>query len=245
MSDTWAGLVRFVVVFFAVAGGVAISLLGLPRVALAQPVGLLPGALTSTGDDLPAGVRRVGNVEIATVSFENQALFSVTGPVVRNRDNPGNLRPVEIRVAQIEGNLQQVLSVDLDRSVSLFGAYDTFYDPRTFHVSVTKVDDQPVLVAGDRLHPNDLTLLTVTAQDMRYNAMDREDLAQHWARQLEVVLVAALASRQPQLVRRHIALVPWLLGALALLSLVLWLAWRRLRSQRAVVTGSPRVTNST
>jgi small-conductance mechanosensitive channel len=205
-----------------------------PGCALAQiPAGFLPGALTAASQDLPPGVRRFGNVEIETVTFENQALFVVTGPVVRNRQNPGTLIPVDVRVAQIEGNLQQVLSVDPDRSVSLFGAYETFYDPRTFRVSVTQVDNQPVLVAGDREHPNDLTLLTVTAQDARYNTMAPENLAKRWQRRLEVVLVQALSSRQPQLVSRHVVLVPRLVGALVLLSIVLWLGWRFLRKQRA------------
>lgn len=205
-----------------------------PGCALAQiPAGFLPSALTTSGQELPPGVRRFGNIEIETVTFENQALFVVAGPVIRNRQNPGTLIPVDVRVAQIEGNLQQVLSVDPDRSVSLFGAYETFYDPRTFRVSVTQVDNQPVLVAGDREHPSDLTLLTVTALDARYNTMAPENLAKRWQRQLQVVLVQALASRQPQLVSRHIVLVPRLIGALTLLSIALWLVWRFLRARRA------------
>jgi moderate conductance mechanosensitive channel len=183
-------------------------------------------------------VRRFGNVEIETVTFENQALFVVTGPVVRNRQNPGTLVPVDVRVAQIEGNLQQVLSVDAGRSVSLFGAYETFYDPRTFRVSVTQVDNQPVLVAGDREHPGDLTLLTVTAQDARYNTMAPENLAKRWQRQLEIVLIQALNSRQPQLVRRHLVWLPRVVGVLIVLSSVLWLGWRRLRVGRAALTGA-------
>ncbi len=230
---------RFVTLVSAAIGLVVIVGFVQPCAALAQiPGGLLPGALTASGEELPLGVHRAGNVEIATVDFENRALFTVTGPVIRNRQNPGNLTPVDVRVAQIQGNLQQVLSVDPDRSVSLFGAYDTFYDPRTFRVAVTKVDDQPVLVAGDREHPNDLTLLTVTAQDARYNTMDRDDLAKRWQRQLEIVLVQALNSRQPQLVRRHVVLVPRLVGAMIVLSVVLWLGWRRLRAGRAALSGT-------
>jgi moderate conductance mechanosensitive channel len=209
-----------------------------PGCAIAQIPGFLPGALTASGQELPPGVRRFGNVEIETVTFENQALFVVTGPVVRNHQNPGTLVPVDVRVAQIEGNLQQVLSVDPGRSVSLFGAYETFYDPRTFRVSVTQLDNQPVLVAGDREHPNDLTLLTVTGQDARYNTMATENLAKRWQRQLEIVLIQALNSRQPQLVRRHLVLLPWLVGVLIVLSSVLWLGWRRLRVERAALTGT-------
>jgi small conductance mechanosensitive channel len=211
----------------------------IPPCAARAQGGILPGSIAGSGEALPPGVRRVGNVEIAPVDFENQTLFTITGPVIRDRQNPGNLTPVEVRAAQIEGNVQQVLSVDLDRSVSLFGAYDTYYDPLTFRVSLTKVDDLPVLVAGDREHPNDLTLLTVTAQDARFNNMDAQDLAQRWQRQLQVVLVQALNNRQPQLVRRHLVLVPRLIGALMLVSVALWCVWRRLRAHRTALGDAP------
>jgi small conductance mechanosensitive channel len=190
-------------------------------------------------DQLPAGARRVGNVETANIDFENQTLFTITAPVVRDLQNPGNLAPVAVRAAEIEGNLLQVLSVDPDRSVSLFGAYDTYYDPLTFRVSVTMVDGLPVLVAGDREHPSDLTLLTVTAQDARLNMTDSDDLARRWQRQLQVVLVQALDSRQPLLVRRHLVLLPRLIGAQLLLSLAVWLVWRRLRARRSALMATP------
>jgi small conductance mechanosensitive channel len=206
--------------------------------------GILPGAIVGGVAELPPGVRRVGNLEIANVDFENQTLFSVTGPIIRDPQNPGNVTSVALRAAQIEGNLQQVLSVDPDRSVSLFGAYDTYYDPLTFRVLVTKVDDLPVLVAGDREHPSDLTLLTVTAQDARFNMMDAHELAQLWQRQLQSVLVQALNNRQPQLVRRHLVLVPRLIGALLLLSIALWYLWRRLRAPRAALNERNRIVNS-
>jgi small-conductance mechanosensitive channel len=223
----------FITRMIAVSGLLVLVAFAQPSFVLAQiPGSFLPGALTVSGPELPPGVRRFGNIEIETVTFENRALFVVTGPVIRNRQNTGTLIPVDVRVAQIEGNLQQVLSVDPDRSVSLFGAYETFYDPRTFRVSVTQVDNQPVLVAGDREHPNDLTLLTVTVADARYNSMAPENLAKHWQRLLGTVLVQALQSRQPQLVSRHIVLVPRLVGALVLLSIALWLGWRLLRKRR-------------
>lgn len=197
------------------------------------PGSLLPSGLTSgTSDQLPTGVRRVGNVEIAPVTFENKALFIATGPVVLNRQNPGSLTPVEVRVAQIEENLQQVLIVDPTRTGSLFGAYDTFYDPRTFEVTVTKVGDQPVLVAGDKSHPNDLVLLTVTAQDARYNGTLADDLAKRWQRELQTTLLQALESRQPDVLRRHLVVIPKLLAAMLAVSVVLWLLWRWLRRRR-------------
>ncbi|MGP6158645.1 MAG: mechanosensitive ion channel family protein [Vulcanimicrobiaceae bacterium] len=219
---------------FGVAALCAATLaFALPGRAVAQiPGSLLPAELTNGSSELPAGVRRVGNVEIAPVTFENKQLFIVTGPVVLNRQNPGNLTPVEVRVAQIEENLQQVLIVDPNRTASLFGAYDTFYDPRTFEVSVTKVGDQLVLVAGDKSHPSDLDLLTVTAQDARYEGTLPDDLAKRWQRQLQTTLVQALESRQPDVLRRHLALIPKLIGAMVAVSLVLWLLWRWLRRRR-------------
>ena len=55
-----------------------------PCTARAQG-GILTGSLAPSGDELPPGVHRVGNVETASVVFENQTLFTVTGPVIRNR----------------------------------------------------------------------------------------------------------------------------------------------------------------
>jgi small conductance mechanosensitive channel len=234
----------FITRLIAISGLLVLFAFARPSLVRAQiPGSFLPGALTVSGPELPPGVRRFGNIEIETVTFENHALFVVSGPVIRNRQNPGTLIPVDVRVAQIEGNLQQVLSVDPDRSVSLFGAYETFYDPRTFRVSVTQVDNQPVLVAGDREHPNDLTLLTVTAPDARYNSMAPENLAKRWQRQLQAVLVQALQSRQPQLVSRHVVLVPRLVGALVALSIVLWLAWRFLHKRRVELKALPAAPN--
>jgi small conductance mechanosensitive channel len=222
---------------FGVAALCASTLaLAVPAPSAAQlPGSLLPAALGGANDQLPPGVRRAGNIEIAPVTFENKQLFVVTGPLIANRLNPGNLTPVEQRVGEIEDNLQQVLIVDPNRTVSLFGAYDTFYEPRTFEVTVTKVGDQPVLVAGDKSHPSDVVLLTVTAADARYNGTLPDDLAKRWQRALQSTLTQALASRQPDLLRRHLALVPKLLAAMVAVSLVLWLLWHWLRRRRNVL----------
>jgi small conductance mechanosensitive channel len=201
--------------------------------SLAQiPAGLLPTAPAPSADLLPPGVRRAGNLEISTVSFDHQPLFAVAGPIVRNRQDPGNQIPVEVRAAQIEENLRQVLIVDPGRSVSMFGAYDTVYEPHSFTVTVKKVDGQWVLAAGDAAHGQDLTLMTVTDLDAKYYGMTAEDLAKRLQRQLQDVLVGALESRQPDLVRRHLGRVPWILGGMLVLTLLLWAGRLRVRMWR-------------
>jgi moderate conductance mechanosensitive channel len=64
-------------------------------------------------------------------------------------------------------------------------------------VNVVSVSDHPVIVAGDQAHPNDVTLLTVTAQDSKYYGIPVDDLAKRWQGRLQDVLVRALQSRQP------------------------------------------------
>ncbi len=210
-----------------------VAILGYAGPSQAQiPAGLLPMGPPTPIADVPAGVRRAGNLEITTVSFDHQPLFAIAGPIVRNRQDPGNLVPVEVRGAQIEDNLRQVLIVDPNRTVSLFGAYDTVYDPRTFNVVIKKVDNETVLVAGDAAHGDDLTLMTVTALDALYYGTTTDDLAKRLQRQLHDVLLASLASRQPDLVRRHVARVPWILGGMFALTLVLWFARIRVRAWR-------------
>jgi len=194
---------------------------------------LAPATTTASPPQLPAGVRRVGNVELAPVTFQNRALFDVAGPIIPNRQEPGDQVPVEIRAAQIEENLRNVLINDPQRSGSLFGAYDTYYDPASFRVAVVKVDGFPVLMAGDRSHPNDISLLTVTDQDARYYSMTADDLANRWGRQLQDVLGKALASLQPTVVARHLELLPKIWGALVVLGAALWLVRRRLGKRRA------------
>lgn len=210
-----------------------VAILGYAGPSQAQiPAGLLPMGPPTPVADVPAGVRRAGNLEITTVTFDHQPLFAIAGPIVRNRQDPGNVVPVEVRGAEIEDNLRQVLIVDPNRTVSLFGAYDTVYDPRTFNVAIKKVDNEQVLVAGDAAHHDDLTLMTVTALDALYYGTTTEDLARRLQRQLHDVLLASLASRQPDLVRRNVARVPWILGGMFALTLALWFARMRVRAWR-------------
>ena len=200
------------------------------------PINLLPGTPAAPKtEQLPSGVRRVANFEIASVTFEHKPLFDVTGPLIRDRREPGEQIPVETRVAQIQQNLRRVLTKEPHRSRSLVGAYDTLYDPSSFRVNVVSVSDHPVIVAGDQAHPNDVTLLTVTAQDSKYYGIPVHDLAKRWQGRLQDVLVRALQSRQPELVRRHLQILPALLGAIAVASVALGLAGRRLRRWRAAL----------
>ncbi|MBF2077115.1 MAG: hypothetical protein IGR76_00975 [Synechococcales cyanobacterium T60_A2020_003] len=53
----------------------------------------------------PAGVEQVGNLEVAPVRFEGKELFKVAAPRVRDRTNPGDQIPVELRAEQIESSL--------------------------------------------------------------------------------------------------------------------------------------------
>jgi small conductance mechanosensitive channel len=223
---------RVLLSVLTVAVAATLALLSLSGAARAQiPAGLLNAVQPTPGiDQLPPGVRRIGALEISVVSFDQKPLFAVAGPIVHDRQDPGNLIPVENRAAQIEENLRQVLVVDPKRTVSLFGAYDTVYDPRTFKVEVKKVDSEAVLVAGDAAHGDDLQLMTVTALDAKYYGMTVDDLAKRLQQQLQDVLVASLASRQPDLVRRHVARVPQILGAMLAITLLLWLGRLRVRS---------------
>ena len=215
----------------------AVAALAWPTATRAQiPINLRPGPPPAAKtEQLPSGVRRAGNFEIASVRFEHKPLFDVAAPLIRNRREPGDQIPVETRVGEIEGNLRRVLTEDPHRSGSLFGAYDTLYDPSSFRVDVVRVSGRPVLVAGDQAHPNDVTLLTVTAQDSKYYGVPADDLAKRWQGRLQDALVRALAGRQPELVRRHIQILPPLLGAIAAVSAALWLVGWRLRRWRATL----------
>ena len=95
------------VLLFLITAVVAatVAMLSLPTASPAQiPAGILNAVQPGGLDQLPAGVRRAGTLEITTVSFDHQPLFAIAGPIVRNRQDPGSLVPVENRAAPRPGS---------------------------------------------------------------------------------------------------------------------------------------------
>jgi small conductance mechanosensitive channel len=149
------------------------------------------------------GVEQLGTIESAPVKLDGKTLFRIASPTVINRNDPGNLIPVEVRARQIEGNLQRLLPAPRSREVTL--------TPENLDVVIEMVNGFPVLFAESSALPQLRALLTVTDTDAQYYAIDKEELANQWQDELEQKLRQALAIRQPDALRQQVRKFFWVL----------------------------------
>lgn len=158
----------------------------------------LPNPTMQDATRPPQGVERTGLVETAPVNFEGKALFRVTAPTILNRDNPGNRIPVEVRAAQIEANLQQVIALDQNRDDPDTKTYQTVFDPDSLQIVIAILGNQTELLAKDNHRSIPQDLLTVTELDAKQSGLKVPELAERWRKILQVELVNALKARLPE-----------------------------------------------
>lgn len=198
--------------------------------------------LGNSGNAPPLGVQRIGLLEVMAVSLDGNDVFNVASPVVLNRNEPGDLVPVEVRARQIEINLNQVVNqavnaMALDQDL-------TQVPPDLVEVTIERINDLPVLFAVLDGLSEPRVLLTVTDSDAQYHGVSKLALAQSWQDVLQTALQQAIESRQPDFVQRQIrrALLLVLISVLLTLILVgMWqvLGWRkRSLEQRQTAGGS-------
>lgn len=198
--------------------------------------------LGNSGNAPPLGVQRIGLLEVMAVSLDGNDVFNVASPVVLNRNEPGDLVPVEVRARQIEINLNQVVNqavnaMALDQDL-------TQVPPDLVEVTIERINDLPVLFAVLDGLSEPRVLLTVTDSDAQYHGVSKLALAQSWQDVLQTALQQAIESRQPDFVQRQIrrALLLALISVLLTLILVgMWqvLGWRkRSLEQRQTAGGS-------
>lgn len=198
--------------------------------------------LGNSGSTPPLGVQRIGVLEIMAVSLDGNDLFSVASPVVLNRNEPGELVPVEVRARQVEINLNQVVN-QITTSLAL-DPDSAAVPPDLVAVNIQRINDLPVLFAVLEGLSEPRVLLTVTDSDAQYHGVSKLALAQSWQDILQTALQQAIESRQPDFVQRQIRRALLLLLTSGLLTLVLvglWqvLGWRkRSLEQRQTAGGS-------
>lgn len=187
----------------------------------------------SGGNGPPLGVQRIGVLEVTSVTLDGNNLFEIASPVVFNRNEPGDLVPVEVRARQIETHLNQVvnqalqyLSLNLEAEVSEAEIRDLI------QVSIEERNKLPVLFATVGNLPEPRGLLTVLDSDAQHHSTTKLDLADTWQAKLQDALEDGLMSRLPGALRqrlRRTALIV-LAGFLFILSLAgTWqvLGWRK------------------
>ncbi len=203
--------------------------LGCGTLAAAQ----LPNPFTpGTGTLPPAGVKRIGLLEVTSVSLDGIALFDIASPAVFNRNEAGAGVPVEVRARQIETNLNQVVN----RALPLIDA-DESLSSASLEISIELIGGQPVLFAVGAGLVEPRVLLTVTDTDAQYNEVSQGDLAERWQAELQDELRQAVDSRLPGARRQQVRRTLWILLAAILLTLLLtgiWqvLGWRKSALER-------------
>lgn len=205
------------------------------RAQLPNPLG------SSNGNGPPLTVQRIGVLEVTTIALDGNSLFDVASPVVFNRNEPGDLVPVEVRARQIEIHLHQVVTQALD-----YLALAAEVDPNQaipedlIQIDIQEMNKLPVLFATVGNLPEPRGLLTVTDSDSQYHGTSKMELAETWQGILEESLQRALTGRLPGALQRRLRRVALILGAGLLLTLAMvgtWklLGWRKrgLEAQKA------------
>ncbi|MGG6237375.1 mechanosensitive ion channel family protein [Nodosilinea sp. AN01ver1] len=169
----------------------------------------------------PAGVERIGLIEVTSVSLDGGTLFDIASPVVFNRNEAGAEVPVEVRARQIETNLIQVV----DRALNLIDTDDTL-SSASLEVTIETIRGQPVLFAVGAGLAEPRVLLTVTDTDAQYNGVSQADLAERWQGVLREALRQAVSGRLPAARQRQIRKALWILLAVILLTLLLTATWQ-------------------
>ncbi|MGB3200399.1 MAG: mechanosensitive ion channel family protein [Nodosilinea sp.] len=194
--------------------------LGWSRLAVAQ----IPNPFSPGNNTLPpAGVERIGLLEVTSVSLDGVALFDIASPVVFNRNEAGADVPVEVRARQIETNLNQVVN----RALDLIDT-DQGLNSASLEVTIETIRDQPVLFAVGAELAEARVLLTVTDTDAQYNGVSQMDLAERWQEVLGSALRSAVDGRLPDALQRQIRKTLWIVAASILLTLLLTGIWQLL-----------------
>ncbi|MBE9109572.1 mechanosensitive ion channel family protein [Nodosilinea sp. LEGE 07298] len=171
----------------------------------------------------PAGVERIGLIEVTSVSLDGISLFDIASPVVFNRNEAGAEVPVEVRARQIETNLSQVVNRALDLIYS-----NEAVDSSSLDVTIETIRGQPVLFAVGAGLAEPRVLLTITDTDAQYNGVSQMDLAERWQEVLREALRRAITGRLPEARQQQIRKTLWILLAGILLTLLLTGIWQAL-----------------
>ena len=202
----------------------------------------IPGLATSGSLRPPTGVVRQGNIEAAPVWFDGEILFAVTAPTVRDRDNPGDLLPVEMRVELIQANLQRALFTDVS-----FGFVDGLQlrhlNPDSIFASVALFNGETIITVRTNEQQRPQKILTVTETDADFYSLAISDLAAEWQKKIQVALRKAAAERAPDALISQLSRACQILVLVASLSLGLLILQRlltlRLQSLKQAHTLAP------
>ncbi|MBW4582386.1 MAG: mechanosensitive ion channel family protein [Tildeniella nuda ZEHNDER 1965/U140] len=188
----------------------------------------------------PSNVTQIGGIEVASVKFQGDDLFTIASSTVLDRKNPGNQIPVEARAKRIQENLQYIIAISAIDVTSFDRLLTTVYDAKTLAIQVATLSNETVLTATDASRTQRFIVMTVTEQDAEYNGLSKAELAQQWRDRLQTALVAELNERSPAQLLEWCVISFGLILLLVLSSAIPWLMlqWlnrskRRLKAREA------------
>ena len=201
----------------------------LPVAALAQIPGLpVPAASTSAGYGFP--VKRVGNLDTATITFQGVRLFTIAAPVASDAND---VPPIVQRVETIEDNLRRV--VPPSTSGTLFNPSAARFETGTFKVEIGSENGYATLYATDGRHKDVAPLMTLTQSDSAYYALSSKELAEQWQAALQSALAPAVQAAQPEYIKRQLQMLPFVVIGALLLTFLASLIQKSLDGRREVL----------
>ena len=172
----------------------------------------------------PRGVTRLGNIESAKVKspVDGRYILTVSSPTVLNRNDPGDLLPVEYRANQVESQILRVLRLD------------PLPEPDKIQVETAFLNQQLVLFANapDESISRPLPLVTVTELDGLADGRTAEEVAENWKNRLQDELKKDLELVSPARYSQQLVMAAQVVGGGALLTLVIWVARRVLHKRK-------------
>lgn len=198
----------------------------------------LPGISQTSVAPPPPGVTRIGELEVTDVRFDGNTLFTIAALTVRDRNNPGNAIPVEVRADLIQSNLRRVLQTALEHGRR---------SPARVDIGVARLNN--VLVISARIGQAERTtrLLTVTEADSDYHQLPPATLAQQWRDILQAQMNRAIQERtdtalMSQIQEAVLIFVKVSAGSFVILIVQRFLIHQRKRLQQQLETAAPETT---
>jgi small-conductance mechanosensitive channel len=174
---------------------------------------------------VPSNVTRYGSIETTDVVFDGKKLFTIASPTVWNRNNPGDLIPVEMRAEFVAANLRRIVAPYVQNLLDS-------REPQVI-ISVATINRETVLLGRTEFQQQNIVILTVTELDSSYHGIPIAELARQWQQMIQKHLQKAISERTPKALIRQIFQAMKVL-ALTLIISVLVLGLQRLLYRRRI-----------
>jgi small conductance mechanosensitive channel len=159
------------------------------------------------------------------VVFDGKKLFTIASPTVWNRNNPGDLIPVEMRAEFVAANLRRIVAPYVQNLLDS-------REPQVI-ISVATINRETVLLGRTEFQQQNIVILTVTELDSSYHGIPIPELARQWQQMIQKHLQKAISERTPKALIRQIFQATKIL-ALTLIISVLVLGLQRLLYRRRI-----------